>query len=108
MTLPSGQGHLHAGDGETEAQRGGGCLPGHPVCQYPLVSTLPCFPPSWLGGSLLACCRALERVGLSPTARVQIQTLPLADGVALGKFLKLLTPPGSHPKPGTNPIGLIK
>lgn len=22
MTLPSGQGHLHSGDGETEAQRG--------------------------------------------------------------------------------------
>lgn len=43
-------------------------------------------------------------MGLSQTAWVQTQTLPLADVVALGKFFNLFMPQCAHPKPGINPV----
>lgn len=50
VSLPSGQGHPHAGDGETDAQRREGTPAGPPSMPGPMtVATLSCFSPSWLG-----------------------------------------------------------
>lgn len=75
--------------GNLRPSEGKGGPQGHPACQDPCatVPADPCFSALRLGGFLIfvPAWQGNGESGLGQVASVQIQTLPLADNVALGK-----------------------